>query len=395
MSSLETWLARGVQAAADGAEFEAVAAFRQALALDPSAGEAWLGLGLSLMKRGHVREASDALNKACHIPDPPALWLSCLGQAQYGAGDFAKSASSFQRAAAKGALPQNAVLTWARAALLEAALEDQVAAGLERYSILAKEAGESVEGVLHEALLLLKHFDHPKAAAEIGRELLMRAPENAVYRYEVEALKPQAVERAPTDYIETKFDAFAERYDAKMIERLAYDVPEHLAAMLRAIARPHALALDLGCGTGLMVAALGGDLGHVTGVDISTAMLGLAAARGGYDTLIHDDILEYCTRNQSAFDLVLAADVLIYFGALDKLFTEIHRILAPGGHFVFSVERGDEAWTLKRTGRFSHSLTYLQALAAARFEIVDSRVMQIRTEGACAVLGLLQVWRRL
>lgn len=394
MISLETWLMRGVQASAEGAELEAEAAFRQALTLDPGAGEAWLGLGLSLMKRLQPHDAAAALDKACQTPNPPALWLSCLAQAQYGAGDFATSAQSFQCAAEQEPLPPNAVLTWARAAMLAATLGDGIAAGLARYTLLAGDVAEPLERVLHEALLLLKHFDHPAAALEVGRELMRRAPENPVYRYEVEALAPQSVERAPTGYVEAKFDGFAARYDTKMVEVLAYDVPEHLATMLRATGRAHANALDLGCGTGLMLAALGGEVARVTGVDISSAMLAIAAERGGYAALVHEDVLEFCARRQDGFDLVLAADVLIYFGALDQLFTDIWRVLAPGGHFAFSVERGDDPWTLQPSGRFSHSLAYLRTLAGTRFEVVDSRVLRIRTEGGRAVLGFLQVWRR-
>lgn len=105
--------------------------------------------------------------------------------------------------------------------------------------------------------------------------------------------------------------------------------------------------------------------------------------------------MEFCTKCQSRFDLVLATHVLSYFGELDGLFAEIHRILVPSGQFAFCVERGDNSWALQGSGRYSHSLAYLTQLAQGHFDVIDSRMARIRNDGGRAVIGLLQVWRRL
>ena len=66
------------------------------------------------------------------------------------------------------------------------------------------------------------------------------------------------------------------------------------------------------------------------------------------------------------YPLILAADVLCYFGALEDLFTAAHAAMSPGGWLVGSVEEllpdhdgmipGDTngAWALQRQGRYAH-----------------------------------------
>ena len=64
-------------------------------------------------------------------------------------------------------------------------------------------------------------------------------------------------EAMPADYVRTLFDDYAPRFDRALVERLGYDAPERLAASLGTLGeRRFAHALDLGCGTGLMGAAI-------------------------------------------------------------------------------------------------------------------------------------------
>ena len=64
------------------------------------------------------------------------------------------------------------------------------------------------------------------------------------------------------------------------------------------------------------------------------------------------------------FDLVLAADVFIYVGKLDRLFAEVSSHMTRGGLFGFSVERLAEGdFTAQPTGRYAHSAGYVERLA--------------------------------
>jgi len=209
-----------------------------------------------------------------------------------------------------------------------------------------------------------------------------------------QSLGPGQVRRPKSKKLQALLDTVDGRRDVSMVDTLEYDIPQHLVAMLDGSADTFIEALDLGCGAGHVLAALEGRVERATGVDTSGTLLA-RAAQSGYDTLIQDDVLEFCEKCQTRFDLVLATNVLNYFGELDRILAEIHRLLLPGGHFAFCVERGDRSWALQESGRFSHGLSYLTQLAQERFDVLDCRMARLGNEGGRAVIGLLQVWRRL
>ena len=68
-------------------------------------------------------------------------------------------------------------------------------------------------------------------------------------------------------------------------------------------------------------------------------MLVQAQAAGCYDALEKAELTAYLAAHPGAFDVVLSADTLIYFGALEYCFpAAAYAALAPGGILVFSVE---------------------------------------------------------
>ena len=125
-------------------------------------------------------------------------------------------------------------------------------------------------------------------------------------------------EAMPADYVRTLFDDYAPRFDRALVERLGYDAPERLAASLGTLGeRRFAHALDLGCGTGLMGAAIRSRVDRLTGFDLSQGMLKRAAARGVYARLAAGDVVARMeTAPENGVDLVLAADLVPYIGAL-------------------------------------------------------------------------------
>ena len=72
-----------------------------------------------------------------------------------------------------------------------------------------------------------------------------------------------------------------------------------------------------------------------------------------------------CIGQTRRWPLILAADVLCYFGDLDDVFAAAYQRLAPGGWFVGSVEEllpdaqgaipGNGDWALQRQGRYAHT----------------------------------------
>lgn len=193
-------------------------------------------------------------------------------------------------------------------------------------------------------------------------------------------------------YVRRLFDQYAPRFDRALTERLAYAVPELLRAMIdRTLpARRFARAIDLGCGTGLVGAALRERVDWLTGVDLSPGMIAEAERKGAYQRLTVGDIVTTLAGERD-LDLALAGDVLCYVRDLAPVFAAVDRALRPGGAFAFSVERGDgAAVTLGPGHRFQHGAALIHQLAGAGgFSIAAEQTARLRQDGGKEVIGLL------
>lgn len=202
----------------------------------------------------------------------------------------------------------------------------------------------------------------------------------------------------PADYVRTLFDDYAPRFDRALVERLGYDAPERLAASLAPLGeRRFAHALDLGCGTGLMGAAIRDRVDRLTGFDLSEGMLKRAGARGVYDRLAAGDAVALMEGEpENAFDLVLAADLLPYIGAITPLFGAVARILAPGGALAVSAERHDgEGFVLGETLRYRHAPDMVAAAAeAVGLAVLGVAPVSLRRERGVPVPGLIALMVR-
>ena len=74
--------------------------------------------------------------------------------------------------------------------------------------------------------------------------------------------------------------------------------------------------LDAGCGTGLCGALVAPFARRLTGVDLSDGMLAHAKDKNVYHALVKAELTEYLRANREAFDLIVSADTLVYFGDL-------------------------------------------------------------------------------
>jgi predicted TPR repeat methyltransferase len=205
--------------------------------------------------------------------------------------------------------------------------------------------------------------------------------------------------QTPATYVTRFFDEYAASFDGHLVDMLHYRAPATLAAQIAALGhRRFASALDLGCGTGLLGPLLRPACNRLEGVDLSPAMLAQAEARGVYDSLVRDDIVAHLRSTDARHDLVVAADVFIYVGALAPVFEGVARVLAPGGLFAFTAEPlGDEAreFALLPSLRYAHSERHLRALASRHGFAVASLVRTpLRREQERDVEGLYLVLRR-
>ncbi len=205
------------------------------------------------------------------------------------------------------------------------------------------------------------------------------------------------IDAPPSAYIAALFDQYAERFDKALVESLDYQVPELIGRALGAVGpTAYAYVVDLGCGTGLMGDRLRQTASFIDGYDISAGMLRKAETKGVYDRLSQQDLQTFNPADLKA-DLVVAADVFLYLGALERIVAAAARICIDGGLFAFSAERhdGSEPMMLRPSRRFAHSPTYLRnVLLRSGFEILSLESHFIRMDRGEPIEGLIVVARR-
>jgi predicted TPR repeat methyltransferase len=222
------------------------------------------------------------------------------------------------------------------------------------------------------------------------------------------ALKLAALGAAPAPrgtevaYVESLFDDYAARFEAELVVGLDYQAPAQLARLIDAEFLARGIeqvgrALDLGCGTGLMGERLRRRASFVEGVDLSAEMVEIAQAKGIYDRLEKAELTACLAGHAGGVDLMTAADVLNYCGALPPILAAAHERLAPGGLFAFTLERheGSEPLMLRLSLRYAHNEDATRtACLAAGFEIVGMETAPLRRDRGEPVLGLLVVLRK-
>lgn len=192
-------------------------------------------------------------------------------------------------------------------------------------------------------------------------------------------------------YVPDLFDAYANTFDEHLTGPLQYRLPRIIRDLLD---RPVHNALDLGCGTGLVAEALGTLVAAIDGIDISHQMTRKALERGLYRALLTGDIvsiLATSTYLAGPYDLVIAADVFVYIGPLEAVFSAVVERLAAGGTFIFSVEDlVGESLAIRSSGRYAHSPAYIDAVAAQHgLQIVERKPVTIRQERDMPIPGSL------
>jgi ubiquinone/menaquinone biosynthesis C-methylase UbiE len=154
---------------------------------------------------------------------------------------------------------------------------------------------------------------------------------------------------------------------------------------------PQARVLDLGCGSGRMLAALAPLVGSITGTDISERMLMAARDRCGVLGNVHivrTDGHGLAGFDTEIFDLVLCIDVFPYFNVsrgdlVRRHFAETCRVLSPGGallilNYAYGSDFEDESLEVACHAR-SHGLEVVRA-AGGDFALWDGRTFHLRRE---------------
>jgi predicted TPR repeat methyltransferase len=260
-------------------------------------------------------------------------------------------------------------------------------------------APEALRGLATE----LYRRGQPEEALKVYEQLLAIDPENPVAIHMLAACTGENTpDRASDRYVRQVFDAMAPTFDEHLCE-LAYCAPALVAeALAQALGEPdgHLTVLDAGCGTGLCGPWLRPFASTLIGVDLSPGMLSRAGERGDYDRLVEAELTRYLEQSQGTFDVIVAADTLVYFGSLEHVLRAAYEALREGGCLSFTVEclddpLDDQSSQLGPSGRYAHGPGYVHAvLEGAGFADSQLDPVRLRLERGVPVGGLLISARR-
>ena len=171
-------------------------------------------------------------------------------------------------------------------------------------------------------------------------------------------------------------------------------------------AKPGETVLDLGSGGGIdcfIAAREVGHTGHVIGIDMTPEMLTLA--RDNAEKLRTNNVvfklghIESIPQSDNSVDLVISNCVIALSEKKSRVFSEIFRILKPGGRFVISdvvtekplpgdVRKSAAEW-VDCVGGAAVMSEYIEMIADAGFLDVEVLEKQTRSSGAEAWRDLL------
>ncbi len=354
---------------------EALAAHRRALELNPRYATAWSNLGWCHMLQYQTDEAIRCYRQALALELDHAVALHNLGNALLFQGKVAEAADCYRHALRVRPDHVDAACGLADVYCLSQQWDEAVAC---LQSSLARRPSERRT---HEALGDI-FYQLGKDAEALGcfQQMLALRPGDAKARLMVQTLTSgERLTRIPADYLAAEYNPVADRFDQRTrwrgdrspallqaaVARLSESGGEQHPTQRVGLRAPGLAILDLGCGTGLCGVLFRAWAHTLIGVDVSPNMLARASARGLYDELIQNDLLATVQAYQDRFDLILASDVLLYFGDLAPLFAAVRRALRPGGRFAFTLDllEGPEDYRLTPWMHFAHSRAYLQELA--------------------------------
>lgn len=261
----------------------------------------------------------------------------------------------------------------------------------------------------HNLATVYLHLQQSDKALKHYQEALRIEPNNNTARHMIDALTGKTNPAgAPIEYTRALFDQYAYNYDEHVKKKLKYQVPQILREAITPFVQNDQgplTILDLGCGSGLCAPLFSDIAGKMIGVDVSSNMIEVARQRGGYYKLFATDILTFLEKCSAEYDVIISADVLVYFGSLQPLFTACYRALKAKGLFCFSIETLMDKeisahptlpdFQLRYTGRTAHSSTYIDKLVkTCQFNIVADKKAIIRYQEDLPVEGHIYILKK-
>ncbi len=369
---------------------QAEVAFARALVLTPERASVMINLGVT---RVHLGQYSDALAPleagVLAEPQSPDGW-GALAHARFELGLWATALAAYERAFEQGTDSLLMRLQFAKCQFRLGAYE---AAERAYRNVLALDE-HSAEAWYQLGELQREIGQYPQAIDSYQQALTHGADATLVH-YVLSALgERSAVLTPPRAYVQGLFDQYADDFEHHLVEQLGYRGHRVLIEQFEQLPAVGAArferVLDLGCGTGLCGALLRARSEHLVGVDLSAAMIEKSRLLGLYDDLAALEVHEFLSQQTTTWDLVVAADVFIYVGALERLFELLSARLRPGAWLAFTAESAEQGQgvQLLPSLRYAHAFDYLYGLARLHgFRVESVQEATIRVHAGEAMMG--------
>ncbi|MEN8257444.1 MAG: tetratricopeptide repeat protein [Thermodesulfobacteriota bacterium] len=399
---------------------QALTGYQTLLADEPDNPQLCYLLALLYFEKGDINEAGHWFSRTVSLAPEAAPAHYNLGVIFFEQGDFSKAAKAYQEAAKlcpdDGDIFFNLGLTWKKLRQFDKALDcykkvlslspgDHDA--LYNIGVLYKDMGQSAHSIRAFEQVLEINPNHAQSLNNLGylyhkegeskkaiatyKKLVALGHNATMAAHMLAALSGETTATAPGAYVRDVFDSFSDNYDESLVAKLGYTTPALLREMLAGTDnRRFESALDMGCGTGLAGEAFHDVTDKLIGLDLSPKMLALAEQKGLYTSLHETDICSFLKESQGSFDLFLAADVFVYIGDLDDIFSLVKDRAHADALFLFSTELADQDFSLKETGRYGHAENYIRQIAENNgLAVINVTAANIRKEKGEWIAGNL------
>lgn len=401
--------------------------YERAVALKPDYADAWNNYGILCQRANRLDDAERYYRKALSI-HPTAQVYSNLGHTLTQLGQLDEAANCYREVIARRANHAEGY-SWLGGVLLALSRDEEALKYLHKaleynpkyadahnnlgnhfkrqrdYRRAASHYRQAIDSQPDKASYyanlgnIYRETNEPTEALSCYKEALKRDPELAVAKHFIAALENKTPEKASEEYVAKVFDEYADHFDSHLAA-LEYRTPQILRDMVGEAlpgSKNNLRILDLGCGTGLCGPLFSDISSYLAGVDLSPKMVAKTKERGVYDLVTTGDIEEALESTPTPFDLIIAADVFVYIGALERIFQATAERLSPGGWFCFSTEKlsEDSSYVLRSSGRFAHSDDYIISLASKmNFKLHTNQSTTLRLEKNHPITGSLWLYKR-
>lgn len=256
----------------------------------------------------------------------------------------------------------------------------------------------------HLARCHLFNLEFDKARAELETSLKLD-PHLLCAKYRLNMLDNNIHNQSvPIEIIREDYDNFASKYENYLETKLKYNAPEELAVMLykyikdSQIESKDMVALDLGCGTGLVGIYLRQlvAIKSLTGVDVSKNMLALAEELEFNNQLLYTETqnvdFNELKITKRKYNIIVAALSLVFDSNLTKIFEKLDAITAEDAilGLVFPKSGGSEVHFNYDTGYYHFTAEYLMKIFGKyKWKVIDKQEIALFESGTNGFIFIL------